>query len=48
MNHRRKRGRRGREEKKHEWRKQFETVAVANRRGRMGRERETVSSSDVS
>lgn len=32
------------EKKKHERRKQFETVAAADRRGRMGRERETVSS----
>lgn len=36
---------RGRKKEKHERRKQFETVAVADRRGRMGRERETVSRS---
>lgn len=34
----------GGEKEKHERRKQFETVAVSDRRGRMRRERETVSS----
>lgn len=34
----------GGKKEKHERRKQFETVAVSDRRGRMRRERETVSS----